>query len=157
MNPQNTTIYAVFAAIIVAVVVIVLVSVLFLGVNKNSNPTSVVKEYFNSMYDSYYGSSDLIFEYVYDDNYRRVVSIDLEIDDVTYLDDFSTGDRNDWEDNIDEIEDDYDVRVQDFCRVEGVTKVVYEQDGDRDTEYDDFQLYCIKVDGKWYMYNHYWW
>lgn len=151
--------------IIIAVVVIVVIAAvagafLLMGSGKQSSPENVLEAYAdaynNGDYTEAFHLTDAHFLpesefedqvddaelYNDEDSNLRILSMDTE-----YSSEMSSGDIEDIEEDIDEIEDEYDITIDDFAILEFRTE--YEYDGE--TETDSGELYCIKVDGNWYL------
>ncbi|MDD4308556.1 MAG: hypothetical protein PHU53_07100 [Thermoplasmata archaeon] len=151
--------------IIIAVIVIVVIAAvagafLLMGGRKQSSPENVLEAYVdaynNGDYTEAFHLTDAHFlpesefedqvdnaeEYNYEDSNPKILSMETE-----YLDEMSSDDVEDIEDSIDEIEDELDITIDDFAKVE--FRVEYEYDTETDT--DSGEVYCIKVDGKWYL------
>jgi len=66
---------------------------------------------------------------------------------VTYKEDMSSDERDEFESNIEDMEDELDIKVDDYA----IVSYEIEAEIDGETETQDGEMPCIKVDGKWYL------
>ena len=158
----NKSLFVPITIIVVVVIIIAAIGGAFLqfGSNAQNSPESTFKAFFDAvssgntekalgLTDAHFLSASDFDDAVdeFDDSDNDGYEYKLISTDVAYKDDMSSDERDEFEANIEEMENELDIKVDDYAIVNYEIEATY--DGETDT--NNGEMPCVKVDGKWYL------